>query len=876
MAKVKEYMHSIGGDIVRVGTFTTESSKKAIQTACRGLGIPSDVGVFISSLIPIVRGKVRSLSKTYYGDLDDGLAPVTEFKNQVDKYEGLFETALGIENLVSGRGVHACGVIPSLNMLGSCATMKAPKGEVITQYDLGDCEASGLIKYDFLSTKTMGMIQVCMESLVEYGHMEWQGSLRATYDKYLHPKNINPEDSRYYEALNNGELLSAFQFDSGAGLKALKAIKPMSLLELANANSLMRLMADDGEQPIDMYVRYKENPRRWEEDMIDYGLNETERAILHEHLDKDCGVCSSQEGMMLLSMDERIANFTVKESNVLRKSVAKKKPKLLQESMELLYEKGLANGCREVFLEYIWDVQIAMQRGYSFSILHTTGYSWIAVQQLHLITTYPPIYWACAVLQIESGAIEMEIDDDEDDETEAKEKNTNYDVIGGAIAMLQRQGVVIGYPDINEAQVGFAPNEKDNTIIYGFKSLSGINNRVAETIMNNRPYTSLKDFFDRLCLTKQEVELKGGKTQMKALVSNKQMINLIKSGAFDKLEGRPRKDIMRDYIRWTTPYKQNLNVKHIDDLEARGILDERFDECLQYYNFKMYLQGGMSKPDNKVKSIKWFLLDGEDAEDTAYCVNRFFDLFPELIEGKHWMWADDVEAYGEPIWVAVGNSAKGSFEYVYKQHLAPLTSFMKSDECLSAYNESLFTDVFYEFEKGTNAKWEMESMCMYHDEHEIAHVNKDLYDIVDFEDLDEEPVVVDWWTRTDRDTGEEIQIPKFRIDTICGTVLGRNKTKHTVSLLTESGVVNVKLEGGKFSFYDRQISVPNENGEGKKIVSRSWFTRGNILLIHGIRRNDVFRPKVYKNTSYGHSIALVTRVYEDGYMMIEEERTQIQ
>lgn len=148
MAKVKEYMHSIGGDIVRVGTFTTESSKKAIQTACRGLGIPSDVGVFISSLIPIVRGKVRSLSKTYYGDLDDGLAPVTEFKNQVDKYEGLFETALGIENLVSGRGVHACGVIPSLNMLGSCATMKAPKGEVITQYDLGDCEASGLIKYD--------------------------------------------------------------------------------------------------------------------------------------------------------------------------------------------------------------------------------------------------------------------------------------------------------------------------------------------------------------------------------------------------------------------------------------------------------------------------------------------------------------------------------------------------------------------------------------------------------------------------------------------------------------------------------------------------------------------------------------------------------
>lgn len=514
----------------------------------------------------------------------------------------------------------------------------------------------------------------------------------------------------------------------------------------------------------------------------------------------------------------------------------------------------------------------------SFSILHTTGYSWITIQQLHLITNYPPIYWACSVLQIESGAIEMEVDeDDEDEESEAKEKSTNYDVIGGAIAMLQRQGVEISYPHINEAQVGFAPNEKDNAIIYGFKSLSGINNKVSEIIMNNRPYTSLRDFYERLCLTKHEVVLKGGKTQMKALVGNKQMISLIKSGAFDKLENRPRKEIMRDYIRWNTPYKANLTVKHIDDLIDRGVIGEEYDECLQYYNFKMYLQGGLSRPDERVKSVKWFLLDGEDAEDTSYCVNRFFDLFPELVEGRHWKWAeDDVDAYGEPIWVATGGSAKGSFEALYKQKVASLTAYMKSKECLDKYNDSLFTDVFYEYEKGSDAKWEMESMCMYHGDHEIAHVNKELYSIVDFDDLNEEPEVIDWWYRKDRDTGEEVAVPKFRIDTVCGTVLGRNKSKHTVSLLTESGVVNVKYARGQFSFYDRQISVPNENGKGKKIVSKSWFTRGNILLIHGIRRGDMFKPKVYKGTSYAHSTELVTRVYEDGYLMVEDQRAQFE
>ena len=870
--KVHEYIQSIGGDIVRVGTFKTESAKSAIQTSCRGLGIPSDIGVFISSLIPINRGKTRSLHDTYYGNADEGIPPVTEFVNQVNKYDGLLETALGIENLISGRSSHACGVVFSLDMVGSTAIMRTPNNEVITQYDLGDCEQSGLIKFDFLCTKTCAMLQIALEMLVEYGHMEWQGTLRKTYDKYLHPDVINPDSPEYYVALNNNELLSAFQFDSMAGEKALKTINPHSLLETANANSLMRLMADDGEQPMDMYARYKADPNEWEQDMIDFGLDEYERSVLHRHLDKDFGVCSSQEGMMLLSMDEEIAGFNVKESNVLRKSVAKKKPKLLQQSMELLYEKGLARGCREVFLKYIWDVQIAMQRGYSFSILHTTGYSWILVQQLHLITHYPSIYWNTAVLQIESGAIEQ---DHDDDETDGREKTTNYEAIGGAIAMVQHQGVEVGYPDINKAINEFAPDEKNNVIRYGFKSINGMNNATSKLIIENRPFSSLRDFYDRMCVVKQEVTLSTGKTQMKSLVSNKQIVNLIKAGAFDELEGKPRKEIMAEYVRWTCPSVSKLTVKHIDTLIDRGMIGEEFDECIAYYDFKAYLTEGRHIQDSSTKSIKWYLLDGEDAQDTDYCVNKFFELFPELIEGRHWKWADDVDdAYGNPIWVAVGGSAKLSFEGIYKAKLAPLTAFMKTPQCLSSYNKLLFTDAFKEYERDSRARWEMESMCMYHDQHELAHIDKELYSVINFHDLNEEPEVVDWWTRKDKDTGEEVDIPKFRIDTIVGTVLGRNKTRHTVTLLTESGIVNVKMEGGKFSFYDKQISVPNEQG-GKTIVERSWFTRGNILMVHGIRRGDVFRAKVYRGTSFAHSINLVSKVYEDGYLMLEEERYRI-
>lgn len=146
--KVREYYQSFGGEVVRVGTFKTESSKSAIQTACRGLGISSDIGTYLSSLIPITRGSVHGLRDTYYGNPNKELEPVTEFVNQVNQFEGLLELAIGIEDIISGRGVHPCGVCCFTDINRHTSIMKAPNGELITQYDLADNEYTGSIKMD--------------------------------------------------------------------------------------------------------------------------------------------------------------------------------------------------------------------------------------------------------------------------------------------------------------------------------------------------------------------------------------------------------------------------------------------------------------------------------------------------------------------------------------------------------------------------------------------------------------------------------------------------------------------------------------------------------------------------------------------------------
>ena len=68
--------------------------------------------------------------------------------------------------------------------------------------------------------------------------------------------------------------------------------------------------------------------------------------------------------------------------------------------------------------------------------------------------------------------------------------------------------------------------------------------------------------------------------------------------------------------------------------------------------------------------------------------------------------------------------------------------------------------------------------------------------------------------------------------------------------MTTSGVVTVKIFGEVFSHYDRQISQKDEVTGKKKVIEKSWLSRGNKIIVTGIRREDTFTAKKYKNTPY--------------------------
>lgn len=364
-AIMRAFYEVYGADKVsKVLTYQTEGSKAAILTAARGLGIDNDIASYIASLVLADRGMTRSLHTMYYGDDDN--QPVREFVNIMNEYPKLWEYAQKIEGLVCGVGSHAGGVIfVDEPFTKTTSLMKTNSGDKITCFDLHECEDCGLIKIDLLSTEAESKIQVALELLLKDGVIEWQGSLRKTYEKYFGIKTLERDDIEMWKLLWNHKVLSMFQFEKDSGIQAISLFKPKSVDELATLNSVIRLMAQEkgGEIPLHKFARFKQDINQWYKEMRDAGLTQEEQDMLKEILGLSYGICAAQELMMILVMKPEIGGFSLTWADRLRKAVAKKKPKdfliLEKEYFENAREKGLS----ENLVKYVWYELLSINKG---------------------------------------------------------------------------------------------------------------------------------------------------------------------------------------------------------------------------------------------------------------------------------------------------------------------------------------------------------------------------------------------------------------------------------------------------------------------------------------------------------------------------------
>ena len=820
-----------------IATFGTEGTRSTILTACRGYrsedcpdGIDVDTAQYISSLIPSERGFLWPLNDVINGNPDKGRKPIKLFINEVQQYPGLLDIMLGIEGLVNKRSSHASGVILfDEDPYEFGCFMRTPKGEVITQWDLHMCEAAGMTKYDFLVTEVQDKLTEAIKLLQDYGEIDSGLSLREVYDKYFHPSVLPIDNQNIWKSLQENSVLNIFQFDSEVGSQAAKKIKPKSILEMTDANGLMRLMAAEKgqESPMEKYIKYKNNINLWYKEMDEYGLTKEEQKTIEPYFKSSYGVPPSQEQMMRMLMDEDICNFTLGEANTARKIVGKKQMSKIPE----LREKVLNQAKSPCLGNYIWNCGIGPQMGYSFSVIHALAYSFIGFQTMYIATHWNPIYWNTACLIVNSGSLEEESDFEEDEDgtvVQKKEKTTDYGKIAKAIGDIISRGIKISLVDINRSGYSFEPDVDNNEIMFGMKALSNVGGPIIEKIISNRPYYSLKDFMKRCPLNKSA------------------MFSLIKGGAFDKLEKKwadslniePRLLVMIYYISQVCEAKKRITLQNFNGLIQHDLIPDKLELQKRTFLFTKYL-----KANKKVG--KYYVFD--DACENFY--NQNFDMEQlEVING--------LTCIQQTKW-----------DKIYQNVMDTAREWIKENQqkILKEFNTLLFKETWDKYAIGNISSYEMEALCFYYHEHELAHVDTNKYGIVDFFDLSTEPEIDYFFKRNGRD------IPIYKINRIIGTVIGKNDTRSSVTLLTVNGVVTVKFTKEYFAMYNRQISAKQEDGT-KKVIEKGWFTRGTKILVAGFRRDDTFVAKTYKSNGFHQLYKIINVNNKTGLIELVHDR----
>lgn len=421
---------------------------------------------------------------------------------------------------------------------------------------------------------------------------------------------------------------------------------------------------------------------------------------------------------------------------------------------------------------------------------------------MNLAYRFPVIYWNCACLISDSGG---------------EDGTTDYNKIATALNKMKGAGINISLADINHSDYNFIPDEKNNLIYMGLKSLAWVGDEIISATIAGRPYSSMLDYYNRIHPDKRV------------------MISLIKGGAFDQFNSRYRNIV--EFIWLTCDKKKRLTLQNIPSLIKHNLLPdgEEYQLPRKVYEFNRYLK-------DRCKVGTTYHLD-----------ERAIDFINQIGEEK--LYTDDFVVEAK------------AWDKVYQAYMDMFRDWLKEEqsEVLDKLNETIFMEDWKKYASGTISTWEMESICFYYHKHELSDVNDNKYGFVDFNELSEIPVVSEVYHRGNSN------IPIYKLYYIAGTCIGKDKAKSTVYLLTTTGVVTVKLRKEHFAVFDAQISQKGADGK-KTVIEKSWFNRGNMIVVQGMRRGDEFVAKKYASKGESHQLYHIDKINEDGSLELRSER----
>ena len=273
-----------------------------------------------------------------------------------------------LERMVCGLSVHACGFVvadePLSNWapISTCSIKDSKGNEQIVrcvQYEGMRVESSGLIKFDFLSLKTLSQMRdIC-------------ASVKVHYDKDFDIETIPIDDEKTMELFQTGQTDDVLLFSSKEMQKYLQKLHPTCFEDLVILNCMYR---PGPMEDIPTLVKHKKSKK-----VIKYII-----PCMEKYLRDTYGMIVYQEQIMNLS--RLIANFDRSESDLLRNALLKRRMDVLSVLKPKFIEGGMKNGHKKNALEKLWNEMKGM---YAYQKSHAVCYTWLAYQMAYLKANYP-------------------------------------------------------------------------------------------------------------------------------------------------------------------------------------------------------------------------------------------------------------------------------------------------------------------------------------------------------------------------------------------------------------------------------------------------------------------------------------------------------
>ena len=476
--EVIEYVtHKYGREnVAQIITFGTMKARAVVRDVARVMDIPYADADRVAKAVP------PALDMTLARALEESPA-LKDMQQKDERVRELLEVAQRLEGMTRHASVHAAGVVIAPRPLTEFVPLyKSQKDEIVTQWAMKEVERVGLLKMDFLGLSTLTLIDDCLQEI------------RRTEGIDLDIDNIPLHDEKTYKLFSDGQTFGVFQFESSGMRVLLRKAKPERLDDLIALNALYRPgplksgMVDD-------FIARKQGRTE-----VKYEL-----PALAPILSDTYGVIAYQEQVMRIAAV--LAGFSMGQSDVLRKAMGKKDPRVMSKQRKAFMEGARANGIHEKKAAKIFDL-MEFFAGYGFNKSHSTTYAWVAYQTAYLKANYPWHFFA-ALLTIEAA---------------------NTEKLAMYLGECRELGVPILPPDVNSSELRFTVTKEG--VRFGLCAVKNVGEGAVLSMLGVRQERGIVDSLYGLC---EHADLR--------LVNKRVLESLIKAGALDSIAasaGPPR------------------------------------------------------------------------------------------------------------------------------------------------------------------------------------------------------------------------------------------------------------------------------------------------------------------------------------------------